>query len=387
MNFASQTGIRHSDRVVRPAEMRAVNASTIMRLLIEGGPLSRAEIAATLRLSQGAVTRIVADLTDQGLLVDGEPVSTSARGRPRVPVGIVPDSRVSIGVHIGVQFVHAALTDLLGRAVVSRRVAHDGTVDDVVDLCAVLINELRSLATAPLLGVGVISGGWVEPSTGILHRHELLGWSDVPLRTRLEQRTETSILVETSTRAHAMADILHGNANGHADFAHVFVGHVVEASFAVGGRVHSGPRGLGGALGNWTLEDSNGNARSAVDLVGDGAVIAQTLKAGLVPPGATFDDVLAVAGGTTKNAAPVTAILHERARRVGTLTAALSDLVGVSLVIFSSGVASLPSSIDHIRAGLRDAHPDQPMPEIRTETNQAETLTRAASTLVLTTVL
>ncbi|WP_439289610.1 ROK family transcriptional regulator [Microbacterium sp. A84] len=387
MNLAAVARAQNAARVLRPTEVRGTNSSVILRLLIENGPMPRAEISTILGLSQGAVTRIVADLAEQGLVEEGASVSANSPGRPRVPVGIIAESRLSVGVHIGVHFIHAALTNLGGEAVESRRIAHDGTPENVIALCAELIDKLRALATAPLLGIGVISGGWVEPETGIIHRHGLLNWRDVPLRAELTRRTGVDVLVETSARAHAVADILYGNAHGHADFAHVFIGHVVEASLVVGGRVHAGPHGLGGALASWVVDDGTGRVSTAGKVVSDGAVIAKAEASGLVPAGSSFEDVLALATESTPESDAATALLHERAYRSGQLTAALTDLVGISLLIFSSGVVSLESSIDHIRAGIEHARPGLPVPEIRTEANLGATLTRAASSVVLTTVL
>lgn len=387
MNLAPRSIALHADRVLRPTELRGVNSSTILRLLIETGPISRAEVSSALGLTQGGVTRIIGDLIDQGLVADGERIAATTRGRPRVPVGVVPRSRLSIGVHIGVRFLHAALTDLLGQTVSSRRVPHDGSIESVIELCTTLISDLKGEASAPLLGVGIISGGWVESSSGMLRRHELLDWTEVALRDRLKESTGLDVHIDTSARAHALADVFYGVAHGHSDFAHVFVGHVVEASLVLGGRVHVGPHGLGGSLSEWMLDDGTGRAVRAGDLVSDGAVIRHAEATGLIPSGSSFDEVLALAESPDPRAPRAIALLHERARRVGVLTAALTDLVGLSLLIVSSGVVSLPSSVEHIEAGLRAARPNLPTPEIRTEANVGDTLTRAASTVVLNATL
>lgn len=373
--------------VMRPHDVRAANASAVLRLLLADGPLPRALISRELGLTQGAVTRIVADLTEQGLVREGERVSASAPGRPRVPVEIVPDARLSIGIHIGVEIVHAALIDLHGDEVHTRRASHDGTVECVVDSCARMITELGASAQDPILGVGAISGGWVEPSTGYIRRHEILDWSEVDLAGALARRTGYPVLIEANSRAHALADVIFGDARGHRDFAHIFVGHVVEASLVLDGNVHSGPDGLGGSLESWTMDDGSGNAIPAWKVVGDGQLIARARAQRLLSDNATFDDLVDAARSGGQAHVDAKALLDERAYRVGRLVAALVDLVGLSLVIVSSGVIALDGAIEEVRRGLKDARRGLPIPELRTEANTSGILTRAAAAVVMSATL
>ena len=385
----STPSVRRSGRsgVMRPHDVRAANASAVLRLLLADGPLPRALISRELGLTQGAVTRIVAELTEQGLVREGERVSASAPGRPRVPVEIVSDARFTIGIHIGVEIVHGALIDLHGEAVDSRRVPHLGTVEDVIETCARMITELGASSPHLILGVGAISGGWVEPNTGYIRRHEILGWNDVDLAGALARRTGYPILIEANSRAHALADVIFGDARGHRSFAHIFVGHVVEASLVLDGDVHSGPEGLGGSLANWILDDGDGNAVPARHLISDGQLIARARSLQLVPEVTSFDDLLNAARSGSPHHDKVKALLDERAHRVGRLIAAVVDLVGLSLVIISSGVIALDGAIEEVRRGLDEGRRGLPIPELRTETNSSGILTRAAAAVVMSATL
>jgi len=373
--------------VLRHGEVRSTNASAVFRLLLADGPAPRSHIARDVGLTQGAVTRIVADLGAAGLVAENEQLPNTTRGRPRVPVRVVPQSRMIVGVHIGFHLVHAALTDLHGQPLQSRQVEHTGSVADVLDLCSELIVELSERATSPLLGVGVITGGRVDPRAGVVRRHDVLDWAEVPLAARLAESTGAEVLVETSARAHSLADLLHGKARGHQNFAHIFVGHVVEAALVLDGRLHVGPSGLGGSLERWVMNDGTGRAVEARELVGDSAVITRAQEVGIAAPRSVFEDLIALSESGTHDAQKAIRLLHERAYHVGTLTASLANLVDISLVIFSSGVVALDSSVPHVRQGLIAARGGLPIPEIRTEANTDETLTRAASAVVLESVL
>lgn len=369
--------------VMRPNNIREANAAAIMKLLLLDGPLPRAEMSHMLGLTQGTVTRIVAELAEQGLVKEGERQNGPARGRPRVPVDVVPTARFSIGVHIGVKVVHAALTDLRGEVVTNLRASHDGTVAGVINDCARLICELREISTMTPLGVGVIIGGWVEPAEGRVRRHHMLNWHDVDLASCLSERTGMDVLVESSARAHALADLIFGDAKGHSSFAHIFVGHVIEASLVLENRMHVGPEGFGGSLENWTMDDGSGRCAPAGTVIGDGALVAQGRTLGLIAGDGTFEDLVATAEVATTDGLRAREILNDRAFRVGALIGEITDLLGLSLVILSSGVIAQRGAIDHVQRGLDAVRPGLPSPELRAEANSAAILTRAATSVVL----
>lgn len=369
--------------VIRPHDVRGANASAILRLLVAEGPLSRSVISRELGLTQGAVTRIVAELSEHGLVREGERVSVTSPGRPRVPIDIAPDARLSVGIHIGVQTITAALTDLRGVEVVSRRVPHDGAVERVLEQCAQLTFDLAEEAQAPVLGVGAISGGWVEPRTGLIRRHKILNWNEVDLAGTLARRTGLPVFVEASSRAHALADLVFGEARGHRSFAHIFVGHVVEASLVLDGHVHSGPDGLGGSLENWIMDNGRGGAAPAWKVVGDGQLIQRAHAQRILPANSSFDDLVAAAHAGGRVEAKARALFDERAFNVGRLIANITDFVGLSLVIVSSGVITLDGAIEEVRRGLLHERAGMPVPELRTEANSSGILTRAAAAVVM----
>ncbi|MFI6500479.1 ROK family protein [Nonomuraea typhae] len=116
----------------------------VLRLLRDTGPLPRAELARRSGLSATTMTKVVAQLIDEGCVV--ESASTALRvGRPATDVALVPGSYWVIGVGLG----RIGLGDLLGRPHAAR------------PLTGELPQEIGNLLTdhgvdrARVLGVGV----------------------------------------------------------------------------------------------------------------------------------------------------------------------------------------------------------------------------------------
>src|SRR5690554_3112788 len=110
----------------------------------------------------------------------------------------------TIGVDVGGTGIKAALVERDGTAyqIVTRETdpsrGAEAVIADVVDV----IEELRALATGGTVrGVGVGIAGQVSEGTGVVSRAPNLGWSDLPLRERLEAATALPVHVINDVQA------------------------------------------------------------------------------------------------------------------------------------------------------------------------------------------
>ncbi|MEV3856666.1 ROK family transcriptional regulator [Streptomyces sp. NPDC050095] len=335
-----------------PAGLRRANTAAALRAVLDEGPLPRADLSERLGLAAGTVSRIVSPLVVAGLLRE-LPALTGGGGRPRVPVDLVPGARYAIGVHLGRQRTTAGLVDLRGRVHEVR--THErgpGPVDQLLAGAAELVAALRKEAGAtPVLGVGVATGGWVEPVTGVVVDNEALGWQGVPLRSLLTAAlgTDVPVVVDSGARAQATAEVWFGCARGAETSVHLFTGNVIDAALAMGRRVHTGARAAAGAVGHLPIRASGpacacGRRGVLQAVASDRAVTEAAAAAGLVDADADFTRVgeLAASGDATADA-----LLRERARHIGAAVAHLVDLFDPGLVVLSGGV--LPYA-DEVRA-------------------------------------
>ncbi|RVN14788.1 winged helix-turn-helix transcriptional regulator, partial [Sinorhizobium meliloti] len=90
---------------------RAMNRRLILNLLRREGAKSRAEIAAATGLSPAAVTFVVSDLIEEGLLIEGQSVA-GAQGRRPIPVAIDYAGGVALGFKLMAGSVECVVTDL-----------------------------------------------------------------------------------------------------------------------------------------------------------------------------------------------------------------------------------------------------------------------------------
>lgn len=374
--------------VRRPREARSANAAAVLRYLLAHGPTSRVDLAAGIGLTQGPVTRIVALLLELGLVREesAQPLATG-RGRPPVPVAIVPDAWHFISAHVGLTQVTVARVDLAGTVLQERRAEHGGHPAAIAEQVSDLVAALREIHPSPVLGVGAVVGGWVDAEAGVVRRHDGLGWHDVPVGALLSEKLGEEVCVESAVRSHALADMIYGLMPGRSDFVHIFIGNVIEVASVIDGRVLRGLDGFGGDLSSWLLTDDDGHAARAADLLSDYVVRASAQREGLIPEDCTFEELVELAQSDARVSGRLNDLLADRARRAAPLIAGVASMMAPSAVVVSSGVVATPPAVAALESEYRRLMEGRPRPALRVLPHYRTALAIAGAAVALERVL
>jgi predicted NBD/HSP70 family sugar kinase len=341
--------------IARPAEdvgadgRRTLTAAAVLRAALDHGPVARSTVARLTGLSGAAVSRQLAELAELGLVWDRPRRGPrSAVGRPHVPVDVDTRRHVVGGVHIALRHATLVLMDLRGRVLVEERVPHTdpaapAALADVGDHMAAFLTE-HAGARRPL-GVGVATGGWVDPERGVVVRHDPLGWRDVPVGPILAARLDLPVLVDGHARALARAEQLVGRQRDRArtSLVHLFVGNVVDAAIATGGAMHLGPGAGAGVVGHLPV---GGDARCACGRTGclevavtESAIAHRAVAEGWLCAPRFADALSALEAGEPW----AVGLFRYRARLVGRAAALLLDVINPEiLVVCEAGMARRP---------------------------------------------
>ncbi|GJF28432.1 sugar kinase [Kitasatospora sp. NE20-6] len=332
-------------RTPLPAE--GGGAGAVLRQVLAGGPMTRPAVGLAAGLSPAAVSRHTADLIALGLLRELPPPDGPPRaGRPRLPLGIDTRHHLACGVHIGVPWLTFALLDLRGRVVAHERIPRQGDASDVLRAVRAHLPGFaaRRAAGRSLLGVGVVTGGWVDPERGVVVEHGPLGWHDVPVRERLAGVTRLPVHVDGHARALARAELLFGAGREATDLVQLFVGNVVDAAIATGGEVLRGPRSRAGDIGHLPVPGSTepcpcGRTGCLQATVSDRTLARRAYEEGIVPQ-PDLDLLLARAAAGDR---PALRLFDERLRIVAPAAALLLNVLNPEvLVVSEAGLAVAP---------------------------------------------
>jgi len=339
---ASSTWLPQADR------SRAVALEVLIH-----GPLSRAEIARRLDLSQPSLTRLSAPLLAAGLLVEGEDQSGGRAGRPSRPLDVVPSSRHFIGVKLTGDEALGVVTDLRANVVsfASRAIpSHEPA--EVADTVAELVAELAG-PTSSVTAVGVGLGGLVTDQALVV-RAPFLGWSNVPLGPMLRERTGYPTVVDNDLVAFTEAEHWFGAGRGLDRFAVLTIGAGVGYGVVIHDQiVLSADSGIG-LVGHWPLqsygavcpEGHRGCAQALLAIPSITKAVSTVLDRPV-----TYDQCLELAEAGDPAARR---IIDEAGRGLGRLIAAVGALTVPELIVLGGeGVHLAKVAANAVAEGIR----------------------------------
>jgi predicted NBD/HSP70 family sugar kinase len=234
-------------------EVRRRNTALLMRLLRDGGALSRAELARQSGLAKATVGTIVGQLQQAGAVLEGATASTG-RGRPSTPLELDGRTLAGLGIEVNLGYVAVTALDLAGRELWFEERAAPGEgpgLPDVLRLARDEVFEAEARGIS-LLGLTVAVPGLIDRARGVVVEAPNLGWHDVHLAESLlrELGDNVPVAVDNDANCAARAESLRGVAAGVDDFVYLTGTVGLGAGIISGGRVLRGSRGLAGEVGH-----------------------------------------------------------------------------------------------------------------------------------------
>ncbi|MET3807214.1 putative NBD/HSP70 family sugar kinase [Nakamurella sp. UYEF19] len=331
-------------------------ARAVAREILIHGPRSRTELALRLEMSQGSLTRLTKSLIDRGLLVEGPANRGVMQGRPSMPLDIVADAHLFVGVKLTGDAVFAVLANLRADIVDSRQ----RTLDDrsPAAVCAVIAELVAELTvdgrSAEAIGVGF--GGHAPDRRSVFAPY--LGWDDTPLASMLERAVDLPCVVDNDVVCLTEAQHWFGAGRGHDRFAVVTMGAGIGYALVVHDRIVRSLEADIGVLGHYQIDPTGplcpaGHRGCAASYL-EAASICAAVSVGLRRP-VTYDDVLDLAQADN----PVARIvIDEAGMALGRLLAAIADLALCYRVILSGeGVRLAVVAEKALQMGLQESRP------------------------------
>jgi predicted NBD/HSP70 family sugar kinase len=318
--------------------VRALNRRLLLQLLREQGATSRTDLAELSGLSNGAVTRIVGELIEEGFLVE-QSIGVSTGGRRPVLLDLDTNGRVVAGLKLMDDAILSVLVDLKGTVIANSRTAlrsHDPMV--VLGRAAKVIEKLLDGIGAShdrLAGVGVCMPGTIDWQTGVCQLAPFFNWHDVHVGELLHDLTGVPVAVDNDVNALAVAESLFGRGRTVRDFAVITLGRGVGAGLVTGGRVYRGSSGGAGEFGHVVSELGGrrcecGKAGCLEAYVGEQALLGRVHEHGKRYADVDIDDFLNLAADDDRVARP---IYTEAVTRLGAAIANLVNLLNPELVV------------------------------------------------------
>lgn len=241
--------------LIQPVLLSRINEQQILRMLLEVGPLSRAEIARAAGIGPPTVSRAVEALLQSGFVE--EDVPQGVFGRPAKKLRLAVRSSQVLGLVLDAERCRIVCAGLDGK-VRPEQTRTFLTPDTYAELLVQAESALRAHLVAPdmtTLGVGISMPGLVDTrlKQGLLSPNLPITNGRSPGRD-LEARLGVECIVIQEEHALCLAERYFGSARGLENFAMLDVGAGVGLGVMSGGRLLIGQNGLAGEIGHITVD-------------------------------------------------------------------------------------------------------------------------------------
>lgn len=337
--------------------VRRDNLGSVLSLVHRSGGLSRSALTAATGLNRSTIAALVGELTDLGLVVEGDAEPTNRRGRPSPQVRPHPGP-VAIAVNPELDAVTVGLVGLDARVEhrVRREVDHPVTPEEVTVIVAAIIDDLRGLLAARrIVGLGLAVPGLVRAGDGLVRWAPHLEWTDAPIARLVEEKTGIRALVGNDASLGALAEHLFGAGRGVDDLVYLNGGASgIGGGVIVEGRPLGGVGGYAGEFGQNRpgVTDSRDRLSPAGTLEDEVSRARLLVAAGLA--GADEPHLRRVLLAASEGP-----IVDELARQRRVLSVAVSNAINVlgpALVLFGGFLATVRASDPEDLDRLVEAH-------------------------------
>ena len=249
-------------RILRPPQVRGANRAVVLQLLRHHERLSRAEIARQSGLSEGTVSRIVAELVDERL-VSEDGIENSTGGRPGKRLHLEP-KRVAFGADIQNREIRCSAATMRGRLVETRRFPTPARLPEALDrIAAEFLAFRKRFGSDHVEGLGISVRGIVNSETGVLQLGSRPDWVKVPIKQILEQRLKVPVFVQNNVRAAALAEYNYGAAEVHGSrcFLFIKIDEGVGTGILLDGKPYLGTHMAAGEFGQMVIATTGGPER------------------------------------------------------------------------------------------------------------------------------
>ena len=337
------------------------------------GGISRSELARQLGLTRAAVTSIIGDLIDSGLVHESENGPATGGRRP-IMLELNPQRGYLVGVDLGATHYNMLVTDFAGRILNEAEARLDIRMDPETYLQKIDTAVQTMLADAQLslndvLAIGMGVPGPISSAAGMVIAPPIMpGWDKYPIRANAQTLWNHPVSLNNDAELGALGEWAHGAGRGERHLAYIKVGTGVGAGLLLDGRIFHGATGCAGEIGHVTVRDDGplctcGNYGCLEAMAGGGAIAKRAREAILAGKRTQLASMRPVDEITARDVAHAARlgdlvaqqIMAEAGGYLGIGIASLVNVFNPSMIVIGGGVAQVGDLLlDPIRQVVHD---------------------------------
>lgn len=236
-------------------DVKKHNRGQILKLIATGTCNNRVELVAHMGMTKMAITNMVSELADKGLVQEGEVGQNEGVGRNPISLRIPADAPKIIGILILRDRCEAVLCDFYLN--VQRRETVKLKQPEKKELISIiygLVDAMLAYETR-ILGIGISSIGPIDFDRGmILNPPYFYGMHDIAVASLLEDRYSLPVFMDHDNQSAALAELLYGNGRNRDSFMLLGIARGVGCGIVKNGALYVDSRKLAPEIGHVSID-------------------------------------------------------------------------------------------------------------------------------------
>ena len=238
--------------------IKKINTTSILNVIRQQGPISRADIAKTIGLNPATVSSNINELIEKRLIKEIG-IGESSGGRKPIMLILNSSELRFVGVDMGITKVSTGIMDLDGNILKKLTLSYDDykTMDEIFKVIKQSIASiLEGEKLDNVVGIGMGVHGLVDAAKGMSIYSPAFDWHNVPIASIFEEEFKLPVVIENDARAMALGEKWFGAAKNSNNFILLNIGSGVGAGIYLNGELYKGS-GLGaGEIGHVSITKS-----------------------------------------------------------------------------------------------------------------------------------
>jgi predicted NBD/HSP70 family sugar kinase len=236
------------------SELRKKNTLIILKSIMQGGAITKVDVAAQTGMTLMTVNTIMNNLVEKNILID-RGTAVSSTGRKAILYAVNPSDHYILGINIGIGSVTLAVSNL----VIEKKDIQEikvSTKNKPLETIEIIKNSLFNLMekhkikAENVLGLGITVPGPVNEKSGVIHSlPNLKGWEGISLKDIFEKSFDIPVFVEKDN----YASVLYLKTSlgiPYQDVVSLTIKGGIGTGILLGGNLHRGVNGIAGEIGH-----------------------------------------------------------------------------------------------------------------------------------------
>ena len=237
--------------------LKKKNQSLVLDMILEQGPISRAEIAKQASMSPTSASRIVASLEKKNLIQEVG-IQDTTIGRKATYFIPNKDSIISVGVQIDREQIRIGFMDFIGAFIALESYDYSAlNPEEVVRFIGEKVEEIKKdkqIVSSKIVGICVGLPGLIENKIRVVKFSAQFNWSGVLLGQLLEEEIGIGVIIDNDLNLKAFGEYTLNPEIEDEDMTMIGFGSGVGSALISKGKIFRGQANFSGEIGHTVVD-------------------------------------------------------------------------------------------------------------------------------------